>query len=288
MSIYSVLSGSDQLTKNISVVSWFSGGVTSAVACYLALQQYREKCVVVTIRLESEDEDNWRFLADCEEKLFHQEIVQIQHKEFKSPIDVFQKRHLFQMQGVGAPCTMTLKKSVRQEFEKDFNLYKQVFGYDLTEIDRAERFLEFQPEVELICPLITHNLTKKQCFKIVKSAGIEPPRTYTNFNNANCLRSGCIKGGMGYWNKFREIYPQRFEKMAQLEEDFSEYYRSRGLKSRPTVLRNTSLRNLEAGRGRHKAIYREEKINCDFTCAFDISKGYFGVEPLEIEQLKLF
>lgn len=288
ITIYKILTGQKELSEMTEIVSWFSGGVTSAIACKLALDKFGSKCVIATIRLESEDEDNWRFLSDCENKLFDRRVIQLQHSEFKSPIEVFKKKRMFQMQGIGAPCTMVLKKSVRQAFEQDYKLFHQVFGYDLSEIKRAERFIEYQPEIELECPLIDQQITKQRCFDIIKQAGIEPPRTYEDFNNANCLRCGCVKGGLGYWNKFREVYPDRFEEMAALEEELHEYYRAKGLKSRPTVLRDTTLRDLDPSRGRHRAIYHEEEINCDFTCAFEIAAGQHGIMKNEVEQLALF
>ena len=33
----------------------------------------------------------------------------------------------------------------------------------------------------------------------------------------NCI--GCVKGGMGYWNKIRRDFPERFEEMAALEKE---------------------------------------------------------------------
>ena len=35
------------------------------------------------------------------------------------------------------------------------------------------------------------------------------------YNNNNCI--GCVKGGMGYWNKIRVDFPDRFLRMAQTE-----------------------------------------------------------------------
>lgn len=288
MKVYKVLTGHTQLKQDIEVVCWFSGGVTSAVACYLALQEFGDKCVIATIRLESEDDDNWRFLEDCENRIFNQKVVQIQHANYKDPLEIFRKKRMFQMQGLGAPCTMILKKQVRQAFEKDYCLFKQVFGYDASEIERANRFLQHQPEVELLCPLIDQNIEKQHCFEFLKFMGVKPPTTYQEFNNANCLKSGCIKGGRGYWNHFRQLYPERFEVMAALEDQFHEYYRSKGLKSRPTVLRGTTLRNLPPNSGRHMSVYTEEHINCDFTCAFEKTTGDYGVKFNEIKQLSLF
>lgn len=35
------------------------------------------------------------------------------------------------------------------------------------------------------------------------------------YHNNNCI--GCIRGGMGYWNKIRIDFPEDFERMAKLE-----------------------------------------------------------------------
>lgn len=37
------------------------------------------------------------------------------------------------------------------------------------------------------------------------------------FHNNNCI--GCVKGGMGYWNKIRESFPNEYDKMAKLERE---------------------------------------------------------------------
>lgn len=35
------------------------------------------------------------------------------------------------------------------------------------------------------------------------------------YNNNNCI--GCVKGGMGYWNKIRIDFPEVFESRSKLE-----------------------------------------------------------------------
>ena len=35
------------------------------------------------------------------------------------------------------------------------------------------------------------------------------------YNNNNCI--GCVKGGIGYWNKIRVDFPAEFDRMAELE-----------------------------------------------------------------------
>lgn len=42
------------------------------------------------------------------------------------------------------------------------------------------------------------------------------PRMYElGYPNNNCI--GCVKGGMGYWNRIRKDFPEVFERRAQLE-----------------------------------------------------------------------
>lgn len=37
------------------------------------------------------------------------------------------------------------------------------------------------------------------------------------YHNNNCI--GCVKGGMGYWNKIRRDFPETFARMAAIERD---------------------------------------------------------------------
>jgi hypothetical protein len=49
------------------IVCWWSGGVTSAVACKIALDLYgKENCRIIMIDTKNEDDDTYRFYADCQ------------------------------------------------------------------------------------------------------------------------------------------------------------------------------------------------------------------------------
>ena len=48
------------------IVAQFSCGAASAVAAKLALAQYGDRVVLLNAFLANEDDDNRRFLADCE------------------------------------------------------------------------------------------------------------------------------------------------------------------------------------------------------------------------------
>jgi len=62
--------------------------------------------------------------------------------------------------------------------------------------------------------LITELITKDDCFRIVKKAGIELPIIYSlGYPNANCI--GCVKSSSPtYWNLVRKTFPNVFEERA--------------------------------------------------------------------------
>ena len=49
------------------IVGWWSGGVTSAVTCYLCIKLFgRNNCRFIFIDTKNEDNDTYRFKVDCE------------------------------------------------------------------------------------------------------------------------------------------------------------------------------------------------------------------------------
>ena len=195
------------------VVSWFSCGAASAVATVIAAIKYGT-IEAVYCRVIDEHEDNLRFLDDFTRVtgIAVKTIVNEQHQG--SIYSVFNKRGYIKDQ-YGAPCTMILKKDMRKAYQRPTDI--QVFGYTADEQERADNFLDSNNDVREFFPLIDNNVDKQQCYRLVRDTlGIELPMMYRlGYGNNNCI--GCVKGGMGYWNKIRVDFPDRFEKMAKLE-----------------------------------------------------------------------
>ena len=191
---------------------WFSCGAPSAVAAKLVLAENPAACVVYT-RVEEEHADNSRFLLECEEWL-GTPIRSIGNLDYDCSIfEVFRREHY--LVGIkGAPCTKLLKRRVREKFQFADDIH--VLGYTIEEAERLGDFREAYPELTISCPLIDRGLTKPDCLAMIQDAGIELPAMYRlGYNNNNCV--GCVKGGMGYWNKIRVDFPERFSQMAQME-----------------------------------------------------------------------
>jgi hypothetical protein len=245
------------------IAGWWSAGITSAVACKYAIEMYPDVRLYY-IKIDSAHPDNERFKADCE-KWYGREIKVLQNKEFKDQFDVIEKTGAVNSPE-GAPCTKHLKKNVRFNFESlnqitlfnNITILNQVWGfeYDKTQVNRAIRFGQQYPYTNPLFPLIEKGIDKNMCAGILISAGIELPEMYKlGYSNNNCI--GCVKGGMGYWNKIRIDFPLSFERMAKLER-----------KVGYSCINGTFLDELSPESGRTKT---EVMPNCGLVCEVEFA-----------------
>lgn len=101
------------------IIAWFYCGVTSAVACKIALSLY-DDVQVYYIETGSGHLDNARFLADCE-RWYGQPIHTIRSDKYTCVADVLRKG--FINGAHGAACTLELKKKVRYKDRKEANIW---------------------------------------------------------------------------------------------------------------------------------------------------------------------
>lgn len=196
------------------IICWFSCGAASAVATKLTLQKHPDAMVVRNV-VKEEHPDNDRFARESAE-WFGKEIVNtISEKYAGSIYKVFEARKY--IAGIaGAPCTLELKKRVREEFQRPNDTH--VFGFTVEEQHRYDRLLDAN-NIRAIAPLIEAGLTHADCLGLLQKQGIELPAMYKlGYKNNNCI--GCVKGGRGYWNKIRQDFPEAFERTASIEERF--------------------------------------------------------------------
>ena len=198
------------------VVCWFSCGAASAVATKLAITQYAGREIVIARCIVKEEHpDNDRFAADCE-KWFGMPITNLVNEKYQGSIyDVFEKRGY--ISGInGAPCTMLLKKRVREDFQRPDDTH--VFGYCAEEQGRWDSFIDAN-NIDAVSPLIERGLEHPDCLAMVEQAGIELPVMYRlGYQHNNCI--GCCKAtGAGYWNKIRADFPVEFDRMARVSRE---------------------------------------------------------------------
>lgn len=214
-------------------VAWFSAGISSFIATYLMKDEIDK---IIYIHIDNQHSDSLRFVKDCEKLLG--KPIEIMQSRYSSIESVFKQFNYIRSPKY-AICTDVLKKRVRKEWEsKQTEELEYIWGFDLDEKDRADRLLDSMPDFKHHFPLITKQLTKQDAHGLAWKLGLKRPIMYDlGYNNNNCI--GCIRGGMGYWNKIRIDFPEVFQKMANLERELN-----------ARCLKECFLDELEPSRGR--------------------------------------
>lgn len=199
-------------------VCWMSAGVSSFIAGYLVRETVDE---FIYIDIADQHPDSLRFIKDCE-KALGKPIKILRSSEYDSVEEAIRAAGIVRLARGFAPCTAWLKKRVRKQWELEHSDYEitYVWGFDLNEKRRAENIVDAMIEFNHEFPLIDNNISKQDCHAIAAKLGIKRPVMYDmGYNNNNCI--GCVKGGMGYWNKIRVDFPEVFESRAKLERDLN-------------------------------------------------------------------
>lgn len=227
-------------------VCWISAGVSSFIAGYLA----KDVDEYIYIDIENQHPDSMRFIKNCETVL--NKPIRILKSNYGSVQNVI-KQFRFINGIYGAKCTEVLKKRIRKEWEyahRDDDI-TYVWGFDSSEKKRADRLVDAMPEFEHEFPLIDRGLSKQDAHAILERLGIKRPAMYDlGYSNNNCI--GCVKGGMGYWNKIRVDFPEVFDRMAKLEREIGH-----------SCLNGIYLDELDRNRGRME---NEIMPDCSIMC----------------------
>lgn len=192
-------------------VCWFSTGIPSFIACYLA----KDVDEIIYTHVSNQHPDSIRFLHDCE-RLLGRKITILQSESYQSVDDVIERKRCINTI-YGAACTTELKMNVRRKWEREHpghHIY--VWGFDMNEYKRAEQIERTMSAYEHEFPLIDNFFSKGDCHALAEQLGLKRPEMYNlGYQNNNCI--GCVKGGMGYWNKIRQDFPDVFARRARQE-----------------------------------------------------------------------
>ena len=165
-------------------------------------------------------------------------------KDYESIQDVWIKHESLNV-ATGAICSTQLKRRVRERWQKNVIYRHQVFGFefDKKEFNRALGLSKNHSKAKPIYPLLMYGYDKDDCLKLVEDRGIVVPLMYRfGFRNNNCFQTGCVQGGVGYWQKMRRDFPEKFEDMADMEHKLT------GLKGKPVcMLRDQSKAAKKSG-----------------------------------------
>jgi hypothetical protein len=199
------------------ILAWFSCGAASAVAAKVAIARYgKERPVEVCYCNTSADEhpDNLRFRLDVEQWI-GQPIKVLSNPKYRTVEEVY-RAEKFIVGPFGAICTRRMKREVRERYQQPDDTH--VFGLTYDEAKRRADFATYHPDLKCLWLLAAARVTKEDCYHVLTTAKIELPAMYRlGYNNNNCI--GCVKGGMGYWNKIRRDFPEVFASRAKVQRE---------------------------------------------------------------------
>ena len=234
-------------------VCWISAGVSSFIAGYLERDTIDK---FIYIDIEDQRPDSIRFIRDCEKVLGKE--IEILKSPYGSVENAIRAAGFICNKITGYyVCTNWLKKRIRKEWEYEHMEYEitYVWGFDCGEKKRADTLVETMFEFDHCFPLIERNLTKADAHGMCERLCVRRPAMYDlGYNNNNCI--GCLKGGMGYWNKIRVDFPDVFESRARLERECGN-----------SILKECYLDELDPDRGR---MSDEIPIDCSIMCMVNI------------------
>lgn len=222
------------------IIGWWSGGITSAVAIDLIINEYgKDKLEVYFIDTKNEHPDTYRFKKDCE-KLYGLEIKTLTNTDYDSIQDVWIKYKSLNVAN-GAVCSSELKRKVRERWQRENPNYDaQIFGFDTSEPNRAKSLKLNHPKTKPIYPLLENNLSKEECILYLEKKYIKVPEMYyLGFSNNNCFGTGCVQGGIGYWQKIMREFPDKYEKMANVEHELTD------LKGKPVTMLRRFIKSVD-------------------------------------------
>tara|TARA_R110002167_G_scaffold284737_2_gene489879 strand:+ start:16020 stop:16985 length:966 start_codon:yes stop_codon:yes gene_type:complete len=235
------------------IICWWSGGITSAVACKVSIDLFvKDNVRVIFIDTCNEHPDTYRFFVDCE-KLYGVEIEIITGiKDYKCRLkgykDIFNERHQYFQPNknthyysiadvwdwylslnvsYGAVCSTELKRAVREKWQLENEYKHQVFGFefDKKEFNRAMSISLNHPKSKPIFPLLMMGYNKEKCIEIINDLGIDIPQAYKDgLRNNNCLGEnyGCVQGGIGYWQMIYRTNKPYYMKRALKEHELTD------------------------------------------------------------------
>ena len=194
----------------------------------------------IYIDIDDQHKDSMRFIKDIE-KAIGKNVEILRSEQYKTVEECVLSFGGFRNPyNSFAPCTNWLKKRVRKKWESEHQDYDltYVWGFDLKEKNRAERTIEANPQAKHEFPLIDKNLSKEEVHGLFeRTFDFKRPLMYDlGYPNNNCI--GCVKGGMGYWNRIRKDFPEVFEARSILER-----------KVGYSILRDCYLDELDPNRG---------------------------------------
>lgn len=199
----------------------YSGGAGSYAAAKRVCERYGSENVTLLCADTLSEADDWRDFVNESAAVLGAELVMLTHG-----LDVWQladQQRAIPSSRMGF-CTRILKREPmdawrEQHCEPDDTVI--YLGFDWTEGHRLERAKTAMKPWKVEAPLMWQPiLDKAECLTMIRTDGLPFPTAYDlGLPHNNCLKFGCVKGGIRYWARLLDVLPDTFARTEALEAD---------------------------------------------------------------------
>lgn len=197
----------------------YSGGLGSFWTAKWLIEKEGIRPRLLFADTEMEDEDLYRFLAESS-KLLGCELVRI--TKGKTPWDIFNEVRFLGNTRID-PCSMHLKRNFCDQWIAENYTPETVVvcvGIDASEAHRIRNLAPRKLPWIYRAPLVEAEFffpPREQKLRMVREAGVEPPRLYAmGFQHNNC-GGFCVKAGLAQFKLLHERMPERYDWHVQQE-----------------------------------------------------------------------
>lgn len=123
-------------------------------------------------------------------------------------------------------CSQMLKRDLLDGWREANAPGSTVYvGFDWMEEDRLERMRARLPDVRVEAPLTWRpRVDHDDAVRETQSDGLPLPMVYKlGLPHNNCLRYGCVKGGLAYWARLLEVLPDSYARSEKAEGELIQF-----------------------------------------------------------------
>ena len=200
----------------------YSGGVGSWAAAKRVVERYGPAETVLLCADTLSEHDTWLPFVESSATLLGAELVVLTHG-----LDVWElafEQGAIPNSRMGF-CTRILKRELLDAWRNEhYDPASTVlhYGFDWTEMHRLDRMQTAVAPWKADAPLLWEPMVDKvDAISQLQAAGLDTPEAYLRgMPHNNCLKYGCVKGGMAYWAQLLREFPDAFARSEENEQRF--------------------------------------------------------------------
>ena len=198
----------------------FSGGASSFAAAARVVERYGSDAVTLLTADTKSEIDGWREWIDAAAAKLDTELVVL--CDGRDIWELAEDQNMIPASRAGF-CSRILKQALLDEWQAEHADPPATvlhFGFDISEAHRLASVRKAKKGWQCEAPLTWDPpMWPGDALDVIDAYGLERPAAYDlGLPHNNCLKYGCVKGGITYWRKLLHVMPEAFARSEAAEE----------------------------------------------------------------------